>query len=80
MPGKTFVKNPNSPIAQAQNYLRRELVAALQHTQVEVIDLALLLRERYQKRSGKWFYPNEGHLTAEGHRIVADILDQHFHK
>ena len=24
--------------------------------------------------SSLWYYPNEGHLTKEGHRIVSNIL------
>ena len=41
---------------------------------VEVIDLAKMMRARYQKESRKWFYPHEGHLNPAGHRVMADIL------
>ena len=39
-----------------------------------VVYLAGMLRKRHRNHPGKWFYPNEGHMTPEGHRIVADIL------
>jgi len=74
MPGKSFIERPGSLSEQYQDYLRREIVRDCKKMKINVIDLATLLRERYRKQPGKWFYPNEGHLTAEGHRIVADIL------
>jgi hypothetical protein len=27
---------------------------------------------------GWWLFPNDGHLTGEGNRVVADILAAHF--
>jgi len=74
MPGKSFVERPRSPSAQFQDYLRRKIVEKSGKMKVNVIDLAFLLRRQYQKHGGRWFFPNEGHLTPEGHRIVAGIL------
>ncbi|MEK6765731.1 MAG: SGNH/GDSL hydrolase family protein [Planctomycetota bacterium] len=74
MPGRSFVEQPYSASAQFQNYLRKRIVENSEDMKVDVIDLAAYLRERYQRNPGKWYYPNEGHLTAEGHRIVLDIL------
>ncbi len=74
MPGRSYVEQPYSPSAQFQDYLRRKIVERREEMNVDVIDLAKHLRERYQENPGKWYYPNEGHLTAEGHRIVYDIL------
>jgi lysophospholipase L1-like esterase len=75
MPGRSYVEQPYSVSAQFQNYLRKRIVENSEDMKVDVIDLATHLRERYQRRRpGKWYYPNEGHLTAEGHRIVYDIL------
>ena len=68
----------DSPVAQAQDYLRQQILATSEKMQIDVIDVASSLRERSQTQSGRWFYPHEGHLTAEGHRIVADILAEHF--
>ena len=75
MPGRSFVEQPYSVSAQFQNYLRKRIVENSKNMKVAVIDLATHLRERYQiRRSGKLYYPNEGHLSAEGHRIVYNIL------
>ena len=74
MPGKSYVVRPSSPSAQFQDYLRKKILDNSKKMEVDMIDLAGLLRSRYQKTEGRWFYPNEGHLTAEGHRVVADIL------
>jgi lysophospholipase L1-like esterase len=76
MPGRSYVEQPDSVSAQYQDYLRKKIVENSKNKKVEVIDLATRLRERYQRDPGKWYYPNEGHLTAEGHRIVYDILVQ----
>jgi len=60
------------------NYKREidltKIVGNSEKMKVGLIDLAILLRALYQEKQGKWFYPNEGHLTAEGHRVVAGIL------
>ncbi len=74
MPGKSYVEQPDSISAQYQDYLRKEIVANNDDMAVDVIDLATHLRERCERASCKWYYPHEGHLTAEGHRIVYDIL------
>jgi hypothetical protein len=74
MPGRSYVEQPDSISAQYQDYLRKEIVANNDDMEVDVIDLATHLRQRYERASGKWYYPHEVHLTAEGHRIVYDIL------
>jgi lysophospholipase L1-like esterase len=74
MPGRSYVEQPDSVSAQYQDYLRKKIVENSEEKKIEVIDLATHLRERYQRNPGKWYYPNEGHLTAEGHRIIYDIL------
>jgi hypothetical protein len=74
MPGRSYVQQPYSASAQFQNYMRKRIVENSEDMKIDVIDLAAHLRERYQRNPGKWYYPNEGHLTAEGHRIVLDIL------
>ena len=74
VPGRSFVLHPGSPSARMQDYLRRNIIGGCRTRQIGVIDLAGLLRECYGKSSSPWFFPNEGHLTAEGHRVVAAIL------
>ncbi len=74
MPGRSYIERPNSASSQFQEYLREKIVENREEMDVDVIDLAEHLRERYKINPGKWFYPNEGHLTTEGHRAVSDIL------
>ena len=74
MPGSSYIERPGSPSARFQGYLRRKFVKKGAIKNISIIDLARRLRESYQNDPGKWYYPNEGHLTPEGHRVVADIL------
>ena len=69
MPGKSFVEMSESPSAQFQDYFRKEIMKNGKRLNVTVVDLASQLRELYNKGTeNNWFHPNEGHLTAEGHR------------
>jgi len=74
MPGKSFIERPGSISEQFQNHLRKMIWENRRSMNIEVIDLAKIMRTRYQKESRKWFYPHEGHLNPAGHRVVADIL------
>ncbi len=75
MSGKSFVQRPESPSARFQNYLREKILEKRGDMNVDVIDLAARLRELHETKPGDWFFPNEGHLTPAGHRVVADILE-----
>ena len=77
MPGRSFIERPESPSALFQDYLRRKIVEQKEHLEVKMIDLASLLRERFQIDGGRWYHPHEGHMTPEGHRVMADILADH---
>ena len=79
MPGKSFIDRPGSPSEQYQDYLRKKIFEMGEKIGLDVIDLAILLKRRYQKHPGRWFHPHEGHLTPEGHRVVAEILASEFH-
>ncbi len=74
LPGKTYLHEPDSSISQSQDYLRIRILEQAVELSLDVIDLAELLKERYQTQPGVWFYPNEGHLTEAGHRVVAELL------
>jgi hypothetical protein len=76
MPGSSLVDSPSSLSAQFQDFFRRRLVEEGARRQIDVIDVARELRARYAQSPGQWFHPNEGHLSAEGHRVVAAILDE----
>lgn len=74
MAGRSYVEDPKSDSALFQEYLRRQIRSRADTTGFKVTDLAQALRLAYVKSPGKWFYPNEGHLTAAGHQVVAEIL------
>jgi len=72
--GRSFVEAPDSVSAQYQDVFCRHIFTAGAERQLKVIDLAGIMRARYLRESEEWFYPNEGHLNAAGHRVVAEIL------
>ena len=74
MPGPSFITRPRSVSARFQNYLRRTIVERSERLGIPVVDLAGLLRKRHERAPGVWFFPREGHLTVEGHCVVADEL------
>lgn len=72
--GRSYVELPGSLSAQYQEYFRTEVVRTAQRQDLRVIDIAAGLRARADSTSQPWYFPNDGHLTAAGHRVVADIL------
>jgi len=76
MPGQSYIKLPKSHSAQFQDYFRIKIAEAGRKMGVDVIDLSGLLKDHYQTSPGRWYYPNEGHMTPEGQQIVAAILDE----
>ena len=74
LPGRGFVQDPDGIAAQYQDYLRRAIVAWGVEMAVPVADAAKQLRRRYRDGIAGDYYQNEGHLTAQGHRAVADFL------
>jgi hypothetical protein len=69
MPGRSLVEKPSSLSAKYQDHVRREIVRRGRDAQIDVIDLC----EGLKGRKGL-YYPNDGHLTREGHEAVAEIL------
>jgi hypothetical protein len=75
LPGSSFINRPESLSAQYQEYLRKRLVAELKGTSdIAVIDLATRMQEAPEDHKKQWYFPNEGHLTPQGHRHVAQVL------
>lgn len=75
--GRSFFHSPSSISAQYQEYFREQVIACCERSKLPSIDVATLMRQRNGAASAAWFHPNEGHLTAAGHRLVADILAEH---
>ncbi len=75
LPGRSYVQAPLSVSAGYQEYFRQSIkksVTAL--PAVQVLDLALYLKQYYITQSKQLYYPNEGHLTPMGHQVVAEYL------
>jgi SGNH hydrolase-like domain, acetyltransferase AlgX len=74
LPGRSFVEEPRTISAQFQDCLREQIVNEARKLGYKVIDLASALRVAHQESHGKYFFPNDGHLNPDGHRIVAQML------
>ncbi len=70
--GRSFVAEPGSISAQFQDYLRKKTLDIATLRGWRVLDLANRLRQR--KSAANLYFPNDGHLNPEGHRVVAEIL------
>ena len=74
LPGPSFINQPGSLSARYQGFLRKQLVAGLVgRPDIQVIDLASLLAAA-DDGSQPWYFPHEGHLTPQGHQLVARLL------
>ena len=72
--GRSFVESPSSLSAEFQEFFRSRLAAGAADRGLIVIDIAQAMRSRYGETGAPWFNRNEGHLNADGHRVVADIV------
>ena len=69
-----YFNAPRSPSAQYQDFFCEQIVQRLRASGVPVIHLPALMRERVRSDGARWFFPHEGHLNVEGHKVVAEIL------
>ncbi len=76
LPGRSYIERQGSLSYQVQAYLGKEIIAFSKSQSIPVIDIAVLLEQRYNQAPGDWFFKNEGHLTPEGHRVVAGLINQ----
>ena len=75
LPGSSFINHPESLSARYQEYLRKQLIGGLgERPDMKVIDLAAAMRTAADNSSQSWYFPNEGHLTTQGHEVVARLL------
>ena len=74
LPGPSFINQPGSLSARYQGFLHEQLVAGLaERPDIQVIDLASMLAAA-DDGSQPWYFPHEGHLTPQGHQLVARLL------
>lgn len=74
LPGRSYVLRPESLSAKVQEYLRSEVMRSHAGSSLRVIDLASALRSSTEPGHNAWYFPYEGHLTPEGHRVVANLI------
>jgi hypothetical protein len=75
LPGSSFINRPESRSAQYQEYLQKRVVAELGGvSDISVIDLANRMQAAPEDTKKQWYFPNEGHLTPQGHEYVAQLL------
>ena len=74
MPGRSLVERQGSQSAQFQEFLRLKIIEVCKDLHIRVLDLAGYLKQYYRENRVRLFYPNEGHMNAEGHRVTADFL------
>jgi hypothetical protein len=76
--GRSFVETPGSLSAQYQDFFRESILDWASASSIDTIDVAGSMREDYAAKKHRWFFPNDGHFTPEGHdyvagRIVAEL-------
>ncbi len=76
LPGRSYIECPGSVPHQIQAYLGKNIVAFSETQSISIINLADSMQKSYRQTPGDWFFKNEGHLTPEGHRIVARLMQQ----
>ena len=74
LPGKTSVEDPAGYSGQYQDWARRRVLESLAAQGIPALDLATPLIAARAAGNRGLFHPNEGHLTAAGHTLVADLL------
>ncbi|MBM3845813.1 MAG: hypothetical protein FJ405_05955 [Verrucomicrobia bacterium] len=75
LPGKTMVKAPHSPQGSYQVHLRDALLAEAKKRGIRAHHPSMNNHKAAPTPSeSSLFFPNDGHFTPEGHRVVADEL------
>ena len=73
--GKSFIDQPDSVSGQYQDFLRRRIVTILENNSaIQLLDMAAQMRTVHAIEKANWYFPNEGHLNPEGHRLLAKLL------
>jgi lysophospholipase L1-like esterase len=78
LPGRSCVERPNSVSAAYQEHLRSRIIEFAPRFNARIHDLTAELRRAYAENRESFFFPNDGHLTAAGHRKVARMLAADF--
>lgn len=74
LPGRSYIVAPESYSSYFQEYCRLFLKENAKQLKIPVIDIADDMRAIASADSPIWYFPNEGHLNHQGHKIVSEIL------
>ena len=72
--GRAYVDAPSTLPAAVQEFFRSRIASGARARNVPLIDIAAEMRRRAGAATEPWFYPYEGHFTAAGHRMVAEVV------
>ncbi len=75
--GQSLVMSPTSPSGLFQDYVLEFLQGFSEDNGISFINIAGEMHSHEAGAGKQWYHPNEGHLSASGHRKVAGILLQH---
>ena len=79
LPGHSYISQPGGLSAQYQEYLRKRIVKNITANKQadSLIDIAQAMRQHaLADHSQNWYFPNEGHLSADGHKLVSEIIKE----
>lgn len=74
MPGRSMVQKPDSIPGQYQRLVLGMLKTRPELNRLAALDLYPSLVSANQANPGRLFFPNDGHLTREGHEVVAKAI------
>ena len=79
LPGQSYIELPNSYAAIFQEFVRNTLTKQAAASNIDTIDIATHITKLKLDNTleGPLFHPNEGHLTAYGHQIVAESIQSY---
>lgn len=72
--GRSCVEEPQSLSAQYQRFFARHVLAACGKHGIPALDLVAVLKNEFAKNGARLFFPNDGHLTPQGHEVIHQAL------
>lgn len=78
LPGRDAMVNDAGISHHYQDYLRQEILGLADRLDVDAIDLMTDIAAQPVGDIQSLFFPNDGHLTPQGHRFVAESIARHF--
>lgn len=74
LPSRRAIEPADGVMSQVQDYLAAQIIDRSRAQGVTAFSLIPALRTAQSREPGRLYFPNEGHLTARGHALVADMI------